>query len=54
MHLDLLKQIILDEQDLNIPDLAERDMRLTFMPEMSLTIVGARRCGKSYRTLQYV
>lgn len=54
MHLDLLKQIILDEQELPLPALTERDLNLTFVPEMSLSIVGARRCGKSYRTLQYV
>ena len=54
MHLDLLKQIILDEQQLALPDLTERDLQLTFVPEMSLSIVGARRCGKSYRALQHV
>lgn len=54
MRLDLLKQIILDEQALPLPELTERDLPLTFVPEMALTIVGARRCGKSYRTLQYI
>jgi uncharacterized protein len=54
VHLDLLKQIILDEQGLALPVLTERDLQLTFVPEMSLSIVGARRCGKSYRSLQYV
>ncbi len=54
MHLELLKQIILDEQELPLPDLTERDLKLTFVPEMSLSIVGTRRCGKSYRALQQV
>lgn len=54
MQLDLLKQIIVDEQGLPLPKLTERDLRLTFVPEMALSIVGSRRCGKSYRSLQYV
>jgi predicted AAA+ superfamily ATPase len=54
MHIDLLKQIICDEQSLALPLLTARDLKLVFVPEMALTIVGARRCGKSYRTLQYV
>jgi len=54
MRLDLLRQIIVDEQGLPLPELTDRDLRLTFVPEMALTIVGARRCGKSYRTLQHV
>jgi len=54
MHLDLLRQIILDEQGLPLPELTERDLELTFVPEMSLSVVGARRCGKTYRSLQYV
>ncbi len=54
MQLDLLKQIIVDEQGLALPELTERDLQLTFVPEMSLSIVGSRRCGKSYRSLQYV
>jgi len=54
MQLDLLKRVILDEQQLATPDLTLRDLRLTFAPGMALSIVGARRCGKTYRTLQHV
>ena len=54
MDIDTLKQIILDFQSRPLPRLTQRDLRLAFVRDMSLCVVGARRAGKTYRTYQFM
>jgi len=52
MNLSLFQKIIKDFQIRLLPSLTQRDLKLSFIKDMSLTIVGARRGGKTYRTFQ--
>ncbi|HLP47965.1 MAG TPA: ATP-binding protein [Candidatus Kapabacteria bacterium] len=52
MNLSLFQKIIKDFQIRSLPSLTQRDLKLSFIRDMSLTIVGARRGGKTYRTFQ--
>ena len=54
MDINVLQTIIVDFQRRPLPDLTERDLELTFVRDMSLAIVGSRRCGKTYRTYQFI
>ncbi len=48
------QQIIIDYQNKQKPKLTQRDIRLNFIPNMALGIVGVRRGGKTFRTHQLV
>ncbi len=52
MNLSLFQKIIKDFQIRILPSLTPRDLKLSFIKDMSLTIVGIRRGGKTYRTYQ--
>jgi predicted AAA+ superfamily ATPase len=54
MNLATMQRIIADFQARPPPVLTERALPLQFVRGMSLAIVGARRCGKTYRTYQFV
>jgi len=54
MDLGLMQRILVDGQRRELPRLTERELPLRFIKDMSLAIVGARRCGKTYRTHQLV
>jgi predicted AAA+ superfamily ATPase len=49
-----LQRLIADFHARPLPPLTPRDTPLRFVRDMSLAIVGARRCGKTYRTYQFV
>ncbi|MCK5154396.1 MAG: ATP-binding protein [Spirochaetales bacterium] len=51
---DFLKQIIVDYQENKKHSLTKRDLSITFIPQMAIGIVGARRTGKTFRTHQMV
>ncbi len=51
---DVFKQIILDSMDFVIPEYTERDVDIPEIENMSISITGARRSGKTYRTYQYM
>lgn len=50
----LLQRLIADFHARTIPRLTLRDAPVRFVRDMSLAIVGARRCGKTYRTYQFL
>lgn len=54
MKIQLLQQIILDSHKQPLPELSKRNLALIFIPGMALGIVGSRRCGKTYRTYQFI
>jgi predicted AAA+ superfamily ATPase len=54
MNLLVFQKIIKDFQTRPLPSLTPRDLGLTFIKDMSLAIVGARRSGKTYRTFQFI
>jgi len=54
MNLQLFQKIIKDFQTRLLPSLTQRDLKLSFIKDMSLAVVGARRGGKTYRTYQYI
>ena len=54
MNLSLFQRIIKDFQLRSLPSLTQRDLKLSFIKDMSLAIVGARRGGKTYRTYQFI
>ncbi len=54
MNLPLFQRIIKDFQVRSLPPLTPRDLTLSFIKDMSLAIVGARRGGKTYRTFQFI
>ncbi|MFC1462366.1 ATP-binding protein [Verrucomicrobiota bacterium] len=54
MNIDIFKQILLDFQSRPHPRLTPRELRLDFVRDMSLCVVGARRAGKTYRTYQFI
>jgi predicted AAA+ superfamily ATPase len=54
MNLPLFQRIIKDFQIRSLPSLTKRDIELSFIKDMSLAIVGARRGGKTYRTFQFI
>lgn len=54
MIIDILKQIIIDYQKNEKHSLTKRDLSLTFIPQMAIGIIGARRTGKTFRTHQMV
>lgn len=54
MDIDTFKQIIIDFQSRPLPVLTSRELRLDFVRDMSLCVVGARRSGKTYRTYQLI
>jgi hypothetical protein len=54
MKMELIQQIILDSHKQPLPKLSKRDLELIFIPGMALGVVGSRRCGKTYRTYQFI
>ncbi|NIM17062.1 MAG: AAA family ATPase [Candidatus Aminicenantes bacterium] len=54
MNLPLFQKIIKDFQIRPLPSLTQRDLKLSFIKDMSLAIVGTRRGGKTYRTFQFI
>lgn len=54
MLLSVLQRVIGDFHARPLPALTPRDTPLRFVRDMSLSIVGARRSGKTYRTYQFV
>ena len=54
MYSDLLKEKISDFQVRDFPKYTLRDYKITFIDDMSFSITGPRRSGKTYRTYQFV
>ncbi|MEI6516986.1 MAG: AAA family ATPase, partial [bacterium] len=54
MALSILQRLIADFHTRPLPRLTIRDRPLHFVRDMSLSIVGARRSGKTYRTYQFI
>lgn len=54
MNIDLLKEKISDFQVRDFPKYTLRDYKITFIDDMSFSITGSRRSGKTYRTYQFV
>lgn len=54
MNLETFQKIIVDFQSQDLPSLTNRDLKISFIENMSLSIVGARRSGKTYRTYQFI
>ncbi len=49
-----IKKIILDFHTSKLKILTTRSYDVTFVKDMSFSITGPRRCGKSYRTYQFI
>lgn len=49
-----ITQLILDFQKRKLPDLLNREMKISELPNAAIVITGARRSGKTYRTYQYI
>jgi len=54
MTLTTLQRIMADFHTRPLPSLTARDNPIRFVRDMSLSIVGARRSGKTYRTYQFI
>jgi predicted AAA+ superfamily ATPase len=54
MYTDLLKEKISDFHARPLPSYTPRDYKISFIDDMSFSITGPRRCGKTYRTYQFV
>lgn len=54
MSLAILQRIIADFHARSLPLLTTRDRPIHFVRDMSVSIVGSRRSGKTYRTYQFV
>ena len=54
MTLTTLQRIMADFHARPLPSLTMRDKPIRFVRDMSLSIVGARRSGKTYRTYQFI
>ena len=54
MDIASIQTLIADSQAAQIPGLTKRDLAVTPIANMSFAIVGARRCGKTFRTYQYM
>ncbi len=54
MNLEEFKRIILDFQEKSLPELTFRSKKMSFVKDMSTSIIGARRSGKTYRTYQFI
>ncbi|MCX6998157.1 MAG: ATP-binding protein [Kiritimatiellaeota bacterium] len=54
MNLTTLQRIMADFHARPLPALTVRDKPIRFVRDMSLSIVGARRSGKTYRTYQFI
>jgi len=54
MDIELIQGIILKNQKNSRINLTQRDLKLSFIPNMALGIVGSRRCGKTFRTYQLI
>lgn len=54
IRLDTLQRIIADFHIRPLPALTPRDLKMRFVRDMSLTVVGARRSGKTFRTYQFI
>ncbi|MBA4387443.1 MAG: ATPase [Verrucomicrobia bacterium] len=54
IRLDTLQRIIADFHTKQLPELTPRDAKMRFVRDMSLTVVGARRSGKTFRTYQFI
>jgi predicted AAA+ superfamily ATPase len=54
MNLSTFQRMITDFHTRPLPSLTTRDAPVSFVRDMSLAIVGARRCGKTYRTYQFI
>jgi predicted AAA+ superfamily ATPase len=54
MTLTAIQRIIADFHTRPLPSLTVRDKPIRFVRDMSLSIVGARRSGKTYRTYQFI
>lgn len=52
MNLEIFQRIITDNQKKEEEALTKRDLEIEFIPNVAIGIVGTRRCGKTYRTLQ--
>lgn len=54
MTIAALQTIIADFHNRSLPQLTKRSQRLSFIRDMSISIVGPRRCGKTYRCYQFI
>ena len=54
MNIEVIQRVIMDFQMKDLPLLTDRDLDVTPIDNMSFTLVGSRRTGKTYRTFQYV
>jgi len=54
MNLETMQTIIRDSQKRPVPEFTRRDLGLKFIKNMSLSVVGARRCGKTFLTFQHI
>lgn len=52
MDIETLQRIITDNQQSEEAPLTKRDLVIEFIPNVAIGIVGTRRSGKTYRTLQ--
>ncbi len=54
MELNAIQSLIVDFQRRPLPNFTPRDLRLSFVKNMSLSVTGCRRSGKTYRTYQLI
>ena len=54
MKIDIFKQMILDFQRRSLPVFVKRDHELRLIKDISISVSGPRRAGKTYRTYQFI
>ncbi len=54
MNKMLIKRMIIDFQKRTLPKIVFREMKIKELSDTAVVITGARRCGKTYRTYQYI
>jgi len=54
MQLSDIKEIISDNQNRSFEKTTPRDLSIECVPESACAITGARRCGKTYRSYQFI
>jgi uncharacterized protein len=52
--IETIRQLILDSQRSDLRSFTPRDLPIQFVQDMSLSIVGSHRSGKTYRTFQLI
>jgi predicted AAA+ superfamily ATPase len=54
MNIQTFQQIIKDFQSRKLPKYTSRELKLPVLRDSAIAVTGGRRCGKTYRSFQYI